>query len=108
MLARLYKRNQRLNIIEIIVTAENTLPMIGNTVLLVAFKAVQPGFDTISVCKYSKPIGLDFGEKPFFAVCLAEKAVIHACFQGTAPIFAPFLIGAVSGVTAAAMFIFRT
>ena len=60
MLARLYKRNQRLNIIEIIVIAENTLPMIENTLFLVALEAVQQRLNTISFCKYSKPIGFDF------------------------------------------------
>lgn len=59
-LACAYELNQSFNVLEMVVIADNALPMIGNTVLLVAFKAVQQGFDAISFCKHSKPIGLYF------------------------------------------------
>lgn len=88
------KINQLLNIAEIIVVPGNSLTVVNNSVLLVAFQTVHKLFRAVFADELLESVWLYLSEQPFPAILPALPAAGYPFLSGAFTVLAPCAAGA--------------
>ena len=103
-----YKFYQILHICESIIISINALTVINDTVSFIRFQTVQELFFPIAFYEQIKTVWLYFLKQTSLAGFFAFIAMVDVFPDGTQPVFASIVPGAIAGITSITMLVFCT
>jgi len=92
------KLHQILDVIEIVIIAGNSFPVIDDSVLFIPIQTIEQSIFTVLFRKKRKSVRFDFHKEALMAVFIARVTMANLFVDRAFPILAPALIGTLAGI----------